>query len=139
MELFFLVGLVAVIVLIPWTVWKMFAREQRLEKATEKATLEQAWRIVLADPHYEQRRQHEEHKHKVEAQLRKEAEEVSKRTFPARRQTKTVARRAGRSAIPVLPLYENDICNARLHRGAHDKSGHCGEVRQQREPLPAVL
>ena len=84
MELFFLVGLVAVIVLIPWTVWKMFAREQRLEKATKKATLEQAWHIVLADPHYEQRRQHEEHKHEVEAQLRKEAEEVSKRTFPTR-------------------------------------------------------
>ena len=84
MDLIFFVGLVAVIVLIPWTVWKMFAREQRLEKATKKATLEQAWRIVLADPHYEQRRQHEEHKHEVEAQLRKEAEEVSKRTFPTR-------------------------------------------------------
>jgi len=84
MELFFLVGLVAVIVLIPWTVWKMWTREQRLEKATKKATLEQAWHIVLADPHYEQRRQHEEHKHEVEAQLRKEAEEVSKRTFPTR-------------------------------------------------------
>ena len=52
MELIFLMGLVAVIALIAWTVWKMFAREQRLEKATEKATLEQAWRIVLADPHY---------------------------------------------------------------------------------------
>jgi hypothetical protein len=84
MDLIFFVGLVAVIVLIPWTVWKMFAREQRLEKAAKKATLEQAWGIVLADPHYEQRRQHEEHKRKVEAQLRKEAEEVSKRTFPAR-------------------------------------------------------
>ena len=77
-------GLVAVIVLIAWTVWKMFAREQRLEKTAKKATLEQAWHIVLADPHYEQRRQHEEHKHEVEAQLRKEAEEVSKRTFPTR-------------------------------------------------------
>ena len=84
MELIFVVGLVAVIVLISWTVWKMWTREQRLEKATKKATLEQAWHIVLADPHYEQRRQHEEHKHEVEAQLRKEAEEVSKRTFPTR-------------------------------------------------------
>ena len=84
MELIFVVGFVAVIVLIPWTVWKMWTREQRLEKATKKATLEQAWHIVLADPHYEQRRQHEEHKHEVEAQLRKEAEEVSKRTFPTR-------------------------------------------------------
>ena len=51
MDLIFFVGLVAVIVLIPWTVWKMFAREQRLEKAAKKATLEQAWGIVLADPH----------------------------------------------------------------------------------------
>jgi hypothetical protein len=82
MDLIFFVGLVAVIVLIPWIVWKMYAREQRFEKATKKATLEQAWHIVLADPHYEQRRLHEEHKHKVEAQLRKEAEEVSKRSAP---------------------------------------------------------
>jgi len=77
MELIFLV---AVIVLIPWIVWKTWARDQGLEKTAEKATLEQAWRIVLDDPHYEQRRQYEEHKHKVEVQLRKEAEEVSKRT-----------------------------------------------------------
>jgi hypothetical protein len=80
MELIFLV---AVMVSIAWIVWKTFAREQRFEKATKKATLEQAWRIVIADLHYEERRQYEEHKHKVEAQLRKEAEEVSKRT-PAR-------------------------------------------------------
>ena len=84
MDLIFLGGLVAVIVLIPWIVWKMWAREQGLEKVTEKAALEEGWRIVLADPHYEQRRQHEEHKHKVEAELRKEAEEVSKLTFPQR-------------------------------------------------------
>ena len=63
-------------VLVSLTVWKVWTREQRLEKATKKATLEQAWHIVLADPHYEQRRQHEEHKHKVEAQLRKEAEDL---------------------------------------------------------------
>ena len=84
MELIFLVGLVVAVVWSASIVWKMYAREQRSEKATKKATLEQAWHIVLADPHYEQRRLHEEHKHKVEAQLRKEAEEVSKRTFPAR-------------------------------------------------------
>ncbi len=82
MELIFLVGLVAVIVLIPWSLWKILARDQSLEKAAKKATLEQAWSIVLADTHYEQRRQYEEHKHKVEAQLRKEAEEVSKRSAP---------------------------------------------------------
>jgi len=76
MELILLAGLVAVLVWIAWTVWKWWKREQGLEKATEKATLEQAWRIVLADPHYEQRRQYEEHKQKVEAQLRKEAEDL---------------------------------------------------------------
>lgn len=76
MDVIFLVGLVAVLVWIAWIAWKWWAREQRLEKATERATLEQAWRIVLADPHYEQRRQYEEHKHKVEAQLRKEAEDL---------------------------------------------------------------
>ena len=66
MELIFLLGLVAVVVWSALTVWKIWTREQRLEKATKKAT-----------SHYEQRRQHEEHKHKVEAQLRKEAEDLS--------------------------------------------------------------
>ena len=83
MELIFLMGLVAVIVLIPWSLWKMLARDKVLEKAAKKATLEQAWHIVLADPHYEQRRQHEEHKHKVEAQLRKEAEDLGDDPPPA--------------------------------------------------------
>jgi len=77
MELIFLVGLVAVVVWSALIVWKWWTREQRSEKATKKATLEQAWHIVLADPHYEQRRLHEEHKHKVEAQLRKEAEDLN--------------------------------------------------------------
>jgi hypothetical protein len=36
--------------------------------------VEQAWRIVLDDPHYAQRRQYEEHKRAEEARLRKEAE-----------------------------------------------------------------
>ena len=76
MEFIFLIGLVAVVVWSALTVWKIWTGEQRLEKATKKATLEQAWHIVLADPHYEQRRQYEEHKHKVEAQLRKEAEDL---------------------------------------------------------------
>ena len=76
MEMIFLVGLVVVVVWSALTVWNMWTRDQRLEKATKKATLEQAWHIVLADPHYEQRRQHEEHKQKVEAQLRKEAEDL---------------------------------------------------------------
>jgi len=72
MDLIGIIGLVVLVVWIAWTVWKWWAREQRLEKAA----LEQAWRIVLADPHYEQRRQYEEHKHKVEAQLRKDAEDL---------------------------------------------------------------
>ena len=49
MELIFVVGFVAVIVLIPWTVWKMWTREQRLEKATKKATLEQAWHYTACN------------------------------------------------------------------------------------------
>jgi hypothetical protein len=76
MELIFLVGLVAVVVWSALIVWKWWTREQRSEKAAEKATVEQAWHIVLADPHYGQRRQYEEHKQKVEAQLRKEAEDL---------------------------------------------------------------
>ncbi len=76
MEFIFLIGLVAVVIWSALTVWKMWTRDKRLEKTAEKATLEQAWHIVLADPHYEQRRQYEEHKHKVEAQLRKEAEDL---------------------------------------------------------------
>ncbi len=51
MELIFLVGLVVVVVWSALTVWNMWTRDQRLEKATKKATLEQAWHIVLADPH----------------------------------------------------------------------------------------
>ena len=78
MELIFLVGLVVVVVWSALTVWNMWTRDQRLEKATKKATLEQAWGIVLADPHYEQRRQFEERRHEVKAQLRKEGAALPK-------------------------------------------------------------
>ena len=40
------------------------------------ATVEQAWRIVLDDPHYAQRLQYEEHKRAEETRLRKEAERL---------------------------------------------------------------
>jgi hypothetical protein len=51
-----------------WIVWKVRAHDRVLEKAT----LDQAWRIVLDDPHYANRRQYEERKHEDEARLRKE-------------------------------------------------------------------
>jgi hypothetical protein len=59
-----------VVVSIVWIVWKLRAHDQALEKAT----LDQAWRVVLDDPHYEHRRQYEERKHEDEAPLRREAE-----------------------------------------------------------------
>jgi hypothetical protein len=59
-----------VVVSIVWIVWKLRAHDQALEKAT----LDQAWRVVLDDPHYEHRRQYEERKHEDEARLRREAE-----------------------------------------------------------------
>ncbi len=62
----FLAGAIVWIVLIAW---KVRVHDQVLEKAT----LDQAWRIVLADPHYVHRRQYEERRHELEAQLRKEA------------------------------------------------------------------
>jgi hypothetical protein len=52
-----------------WVVWKVLAHG----RALESATLHQAWHIVLTDPHYKHRREYEEHKHEMEAQLRKEA------------------------------------------------------------------
>ena len=60
------------IVFIVWIVWKLRSDKRVLEKAG----LEQAWRIVLNDPHYAHRRQYEEHKREAEAeaQLRKKAE-----------------------------------------------------------------
>jgi hypothetical protein len=59
-----------VVVSIVWIVSKLRAHDQALEKAT----LDQAWRVVLDDPHYEHRRQYEERKHEDEARLRREAE-----------------------------------------------------------------
>ncbi len=69
MELIVFVCLAAAVV---WFVWIARKHDRESEKAAKKATLDQAWRIVLADPHYEQRRQFEERRHEVKAQLRKE-------------------------------------------------------------------
>jgi hypothetical protein len=54
---------------IAWIVWKVRAHD----RALENASLHEAWRMVLDDPHYEHRRQYEERKRQVEAQLQKEA------------------------------------------------------------------
>lgn len=54
---------------IVWIIWKVRAHDRVLRKAT----LDQAWRIVLEDPHYAHRRQYEERKHEDEARSRKEA------------------------------------------------------------------
>jgi hypothetical protein len=62
--------LLLVILSIVWLAWKW----RKQDRASKKATVEQAWRIVLDDPHYAQRRQYEEHKRAEEARLRKEAE-----------------------------------------------------------------
>jgi hypothetical protein len=55
---------------IVWIVWKLRTQD----RALKRATVEQAWRIVLNDPHYVQRRHYEEHKHEEETRLSKEAE-----------------------------------------------------------------
>ena len=62
--------LLFVVLSIAWLAWKWRTQD----RASKKATVEQAWRIVLDDPHYAQRRQYEEHKRAEEARLRKEAE-----------------------------------------------------------------
>ena len=65
-------GLIALVAAIVWIVLKVRAHDRELEKAAKKAALDQAWQIVLSDPHYEQRRQFEERRHEVKDQLRKE-------------------------------------------------------------------
>jgi hypothetical protein len=43
---------------IAWIAWKVRAHDRTLEKAA----LDQAWRVVLDDPHYMDRRRYEESK-----------------------------------------------------------------------------
>jgi hypothetical protein len=59
-----------VIASIVWIVWKLRSHD----RALKKATLDQAWRVVLDDPHYEHRREYEERRHEEEVRLRNEAE-----------------------------------------------------------------
>ena len=54
-----------VVVCIAWVVWT----EQKSKQALDKDLLDQAWREVLDDPHYMERRLHEERK-RVEDQAR---------------------------------------------------------------------
>ncbi len=67
MEFITIAFLAAGIVLVVWIVWKVRVHDRMLENAT----LDQAWRIVLTDPHYAHRREYEERRHELEAQLRK--------------------------------------------------------------------
>lgn len=54
-----------------WIVWKIRAHD----RALKMAVLDQAWRTVLDDPHYMDRRQHEERKHEEEVRARRMAED----------------------------------------------------------------
>ncbi len=65
-----IVIIIFVVAAIAWVVQKLRAHD----RALKRATLDQAWLIVLNDPHYEHRRQYEERRHEEEARLRKEAE-----------------------------------------------------------------
>jgi hypothetical protein len=67
MEIILFLGIVASII---WIIWKVRSHDRSLEKAA----LDQAWRIVLDDPHYAARRAYEERKHEDEARLRRESE-----------------------------------------------------------------
>jgi FtsZ-interacting cell division protein ZipA len=54
-----------VVVCIAWVVWT----EQKSKQALDRDALDQAWREVLDDPHYMERRHYEERK-RVEDQAR---------------------------------------------------------------------
>jgi len=69
MELIIIVCLAIVIV---WIIFKVHAYDRHMDKIARNGVLDEAWQTVLADPHYEQRRQFEEHRYKAEAKLREE-------------------------------------------------------------------
>ena len=66
MEFVVIFGLIGCIV---WIFWKVRADT----RASKEAALDRAWREVLNDPNYMQRRHYEERKREDEAQARKEA------------------------------------------------------------------
>jgi ABC-type nickel/cobalt efflux system permease component RcnA len=67
-----LIVLIVLATAIVWIIWKVLA----YERALDSTTLDQAWKIVIADPHYKHRREYEEHKHEMERQLRDEAKRL---------------------------------------------------------------
>ena len=64
--------IVCLAIVIVWIIFKVYAHDRHMDKIARNGVLNEAWRTVLADPHYEQRRQFEEHRHKAEAILREE-------------------------------------------------------------------
>ena len=65
-----IVGCLAIVVV--WIIFKVHTHDRHMDKIARNGVLDEAWQTVLADPHYEQRRQFEEHRYKAEAKLREE-------------------------------------------------------------------
>jgi len=68
MELIVIIGFV--LACTSWILW----RKQANSRTAKKAALDRAWRIVLDDPSYTDRRPIEERKHDFEEKARKEKE-----------------------------------------------------------------
>ncbi len=64
------VGCLAIVIV--WIMFKVHTHDRHMDKIARNGVLDEAWQTVLADPHYEQRRQFEEHRYKAEAKLREE-------------------------------------------------------------------
>jgi len=64
------VGCLAIVIV--WIIFKVHTHDRHMDKIARNGVLDEAWQTVLADPHYEQRRQFEEHRYKAEAKLREE-------------------------------------------------------------------
>jgi hypothetical protein len=71
MELIVVPLIVACII---WVVWRAWKKSQ----SSDKARLDEAWRVVLSDPKYMHRRRSEEFNREVEAQTHKVEECVRK-------------------------------------------------------------
>ena len=73
-----LIIIVCLAIVIVWIIFKVHAYDRHMDKIARNGVLDEAWQTVLADPHYEQRRQFEERRHEVKAQLRKEGAALPK-------------------------------------------------------------